>query len=303
MPKKNELNCSNYDELKTLIIASYPITSIDFYRKYKCSKATVKRISGGLLWNQILIDCGLAPNAFTKSIYSKDDIVFDIISVKNKFSYISAELYRKNGKYSQTIIDSVFGSFGNALESCGFKSKMKAKTMTNQDMVDHGILLLSRLGAINGRLITKYSDFSSTTVLARFGSLENYYSLIGYNGNNHNTSPSAVYVFNKIAEILNEQPVFEVSFNNCIGVGGKPLRYDAYYKTHNLLVEFNGHQHYIYSKKYHNNLIDFSNHVLNDQLKSEFAIRNGFIFLSIPYDITTDDAIRHMLSAKLNVTF
>lgn len=303
MPKKNELNCSNYDELKSLIILNYPITSTQFCSKYKCSRETLKSISSGLLWNQILIDCGLVPNIFTKSIYSRDDIVLDILSVKNKFGRISAELYRKHGKYSQPIIDSVFGSFGNALTDCGSTSKMKAKTMSNQDMVDHGILLLSKLGVINGRLITKYSDFSSTTVLARFGSLENYYAMIGYTGNNYNTSPSSIDVFNKISEILKERPILEVSFDKCIGVGGKPLRYDAYYKKHNLLVEFNGHQHYVYSKKYHKNLIDFSNNVLNDQLKSEFAIHNGYVFLSIPYDITSDDAIRHMLSIKLNVTF
>ena len=77
--------------------------------------------------------------------------------------------------------------------------------------------------------------------------------------------------------------VFQKSFEDLKGNSSKPLSYDFYIEDINLLIEFNGVQHYEYSSHYHGSIERFKTQQENDIKKINYAENNGFNLLTIKY--------------------
>ena len=78
----------------------------------------------------------------------------------------------------------------------------------------------------------------------------------------------------------------------------KPLSYDFYLPTYNILIEFNGRQHYEYVDVFHRNgIADLEKQIEHDKLKQEFAHKNH-IKLIIIDDINEIDKIlrKHLIT-------
>ena len=301
MPKQNLLNTSSYDEVKQLIIENWPITSIGFCKKYKTSRNYLTRISSGKTWNQIIIDCSLIPNIQTSSIYNEEDIFKDIKRIHDTHGSVSSTTYRKFGNFSQGTIKEKYGSYSNALIQAGFRSKMISRNMSNGDMIKEGKKIVEKYGRIDSKIITEKCNFSVPTIISRFGSCSNFYNEIGY-VNNHQNSNEGLDVLSVVSEILNSECIKEKTFNNLVGIGGKKLYYDGFFESHNLLVEYNGIQHYTFISKYHNDNISLAHQVANDNLKMAYAISNRFNFVVIPYGCNDFDSIRYIINSVINVT-
>lgn len=301
MPKQNLLNTSSYEEVKQLIIENWPITQTGFTRKYRTSKNYLKSISNGKTWNQIVVDSGLTPNISTKSIRSNSDILDDIKRIHDTHGSIGSTTYRKFGNFSQSIIEKEFGSYSNALIHAGFKSKMISRTMSNDDMVNEGKFIVDKYGKIDSKIITERCNFSVPTVISRFGSCSNFYNEIGY-VNNHQNSNEGLDVLSVISEILKSECIQEKTFDDLIGLGGRQLYYDGFFESYNLLVEYNGIQHFAFISKYHSDNISLAHQVANDNLKMAYAIKNGFRFVSIPYGCNDFDSIKYIIDSMINVT-
>lgn len=115
----NKIKNLTYEELKSLIISLYPIGIQGFLKYSRCSKSTFYKVSGGKRWNAVLKDCNLDIVMNKPGSYTEEDVLLDIKEFRDKCYKIglrfSSTSYRKNGKYSQTIIDSKFGGWKNAL--------------------------------------------------------------------------------------------------------------------------------------------------------------------------------------------
>ena len=301
MPKQNLLNTSCYEEVKQLIIQNWPITQAVFCKKYKTSKNYLKNISSGKTWNQIVVDSSLSPNMQTSSIYTNEDILNDIKRIHNTHGSVGSVTYRKFGKFSQMTIEDIFGSYSNALIQAGFRSRMISRTMSNQDMIDEGKEIVKKYNRIDSKIITEKCNFSVPTIISRFGSCSNFYNEIGYI-NNHQNSNEGIDVLSIISEILGSECIQEKTFKDLIGFGGRKLYYDGFFESYNLLVEYNGIQHFTFINKYHNDKISLAHQVANDNLKMAYAINNGFKFITIPYGCNDFDSIYYIINSLINVT-
>ena len=75
----------------------------------------------------------------------------------------------------------------------------------------------------------------------------------------------------------------EYSFSNCINPKtNKPLRFDFYLPEYNLLIEFDGEQHYKYTGGW-NTKEAFRERVARDVIKNNFVINNNILLIRIPY--------------------
>ena len=63
----------------------------------------------------------------------------------------------------------------------------------------------------------------------------------------------------------------------------KLLSYDFYIEEYNLLIEFNGEQHYRAVEYFHKDLHDFHKQLHHDWLKRKYAQKNNIELLTIPY--------------------
>ena len=63
----------------------------------------------------------------------------------------------------------------------------------------------------------------------------------------------------------------------------RKLSYDFYLPKYNMLIEYNGIQHYEFVPYFHKTLHDFHKQLHHDWLKRKYANKNGFNYLVIPY--------------------
>ncbi|MGL5649253.1 MAG: zinc-ribbon domain-containing protein [Clostridium sp.] len=90
----------------------------------------------------------------------------------------------------------------------------------------------------------------------------------------------------------------EKVFKDLIGVGGGYLRYDFYIPSKNMLIEYNGTQHYI-KNKFMMKKNDFDVLQSNDSLKIQYAKEKQINITIIPY--WEFDKIEIILSEELNL--
>lgn len=103
---------------------------------------------------------------------------------------------------------------------------------------------------------------------------------------------------NKIREILNQNNIkFETqkTFNdfNYTDTKGKP-RYDFYLPNYNILIEYDGEQHFYPTYNWDTQEI-FELRQSHDKIKNDYAIKNGYVLIRIPYTHYNDLCIKDLL--------
>lgn len=81
---------------------------------------------------------------------------------------------------------------------------------------------------------------------------------------------------------------------------GRPLSYDFYLPEYNMLIEYQGKQHY-YPVKLFNKRTSFEKGKRYDNKKKNYAISNGYHFLAIPYLIDTSVKLDDFLNMIFTV--
>lgn len=98
-----------------------------------------------------------------------------------------------------------------------------------------------------------------------------------------------------ILERLNIHHIQEYTFKDCIAIS--KLRYDFYIPSHNLLIEYDGIQHFqpielFGGVEYHTKVIE------HDNIKTEYAMNTGYNLIRIPY--YDFDNIESILTKQFN---
>lgn len=88
----------------------------------------------------------------------------------------------------------------------------------------------------------------------------------------------------KLSSIID--PIFlyyekEKSFDDCRNI--RPLPFDRYVPELNLLIEYDGEQHFEYIEFIHKNEVQYENMKARDSIKTKYAIDKGFNFIRIAY--------------------
>jgi len=73
-------------------------------------------------------------------------------------------------------------------------------------------------------------------------------------------------------------------------------RYDFYIESINCLVEVQGKQHYVYTKKFHKGMENFKESILRDKAKKQAAEKYGYNFVVIKFN---DDVYSDVLYEKV----
>jgi len=104
----------------------------------------------------------------------------------------------------------------------------------------------------------------------------------------------------KIAKILTKYHILfkkQKSFDDLIGVGGGLLRFDFYLSDYDLLIEYQGEQHY--DKQYGHFISTYAMIQKHDKLKRKYCKQHNIDLLEIPY--TDYDNIEEILVEKLGL--
>jgi ferredoxin-like protein FixX len=123
-----------------------------------------------------------------------------------------------------------------------------------------------------------------------------YHHLAGCGCPNCKKSKGEIEV-TKILDKKNIKYFKQKIFSDCINPKTKcRLKYDFYLPRQNLLIEFNGLQHYVANKHWHQNGQSLEYQQYRDSVKKDYALSHGFKFLVIKY---TDKNIEEILNKEI----
>lgn len=215
-------------------------TTRENYLKYgKYSRSPIKRIFG--TWNNLLKELNYDINMY-KNV-TKEDVISDMKELISRFGYVNSILQRKYSKYSQSVIDSLFGNWGNLAKE--LDQKIDGRSISDQEIKEDLLHIYKEHNHMSKYLIDNYCIVSHPTVLKRFGSLQEIcdeLSIPLYT--EAPMSKLCSFALGVITSELNEEPKLEYTFPWLINPNtGANLRIDAYYPRHNLAIEVDGQQH------------------------------------------------------------
>lgn len=90
----------------------------------------------------------------------------------------------------------------------------------------------------------------------------------------------------------------QYTFNSLTGVGGRQLSYDFYLPDYNLLIEYQGEQHYRPIDRF-GGIQQFEIQEEHDRRKKDYAIENKINLLEISY--SNFNNIEQILNKELNI--
>lgn len=82
-------------------------------------------------------------------------------------------------------------------------------------------------------------------------------------------------------------------------VTGHNLELDLYNEELNLAVEYNGEQHYKYTKGVHKNYEHFLNQKYRDEIKKMMCYKNNVVLIEVPFNVTEIEAFLYMKLVEL----
>lgn len=87
------------------------------------------------------------------------------------------------------------------------------------------------------------------------------------------------------------------TFNGLLGVNGGSLSYDFYVPQYNLLIEYQGGQHY-FPVEYFGGKKKFEKQKEHDKRKKEYALSHGYNYLEIKYDEDVEAILTNYLNLE-----
>lgn len=261
------------------------------------SRAPIKRMFGS--WNNLLKELNVKVNMHKPGQYSKEDILIDygeLCIAHNKI--LTAIEYRKLGKYSQPIVDNMFGNFSFMKKEMGLK--YDASVITNEELIEDLKTLYDDFGFLTTELIDEFALCSFPTVLLRLGNMRDIHSMLGVPyRTEEDMSKFSKLVLKQSSKVLGNNYIIEHTFDWLVNPKtGKNLFLDIYYPDLNLAIEADGIQHYKYNTWFHSSFKEFKHSQYRDRIKDQLLKEHGIDVLRIPYSLKAKQ-IKNLIESNI----
>lgn len=268
--------------------------STEIYLTYgKFSKQSIKTAFGSV--NNLMKELNIPLN--TSRFETKEVVAEDIIRVINEHSTTSATVYRKYGKYCQSVIERIWGSWSKAINELGYE--VKNKKVGRERMLSDMMHLYEEYGFLSCPLIDAHCDYTSQAVLYTFGGCRGVESALGLKdafckGRSVSEKSLGKILNNLFPDEVQNQAGFDWLRNPLTGY---PLHVDFYIPSIATCVEYDGAQHTHFTGFYHKNERDYKMAVLRDIIKETLIAEHGLKLIRIDYRTPlTEDSVKNILS-------
>lgn len=271
------------------------ITTELYLKEGKYSKQAIKTAFGSVenLMNKLSIEPNIRRDP------SDEDVLEDIVRVYNEYGTASSTVYRKNGLYTQAVIERKFGSWCDALERVGIDSicKKRGRDAIKKDLIS----LYKEYGFLGAHLINTNCDYTYQAVIQAFGSKDNICKIVGdphaFRDNQSSGAANLQSVLEKIygKEKIETEKTYAWLKNPKTNYN---LFVDFVIESEMLCIEFDGAQHFNYSELFHDSIDSFEMSKYRDYIKDELLTSHGYkvIRFSFKDKITIDTVINKINS-------
>lgn len=246
--------------------------------KNQVSSSSVKRCFGTYtnLFKEIGYD-----NKFHRNV-SKEDVVSDIIKFC-KENGTSSTLYREKGTYSQTVIDR-FGGWVNLLEELNLTPKNKK---VGFEQIEKEVKeVIEEYGFISKDIITDNCSFTYQALSSYFKNKKELSNHFGYDNLFHDGRSSKEKHISTILDELigSENYSTEKSWEWLLNETGKRMYADFYIPHKQMVIEYDGEQHFKFVEMFHKTEENFRRQQKRDMLKDKLLKENNINVVRISYN-------------------
>lgn len=260
------------------------LTREEYLQKGSYSRAPIKRLFGG--WNNLLKELGLNINC-SRMDATKEEILLDAKSIIKQYGYLDAKLYRTYGKYSQPVVDRLFGSHGKLMRELGLYSGKAGRNISKEEILEGLKELYLKHGMMNSTLIEEEFYISLPTVYVKVGNMMEIYKSLNIEPSM--TSKIGNDVIQTISDILNEKPIKEWTCPQLKNPKtGMNLFIDAYFPNANIALEYDGEQHYKFVPHFHGTIEKFKYQQSLDKFKDNTLALMDIKVIRIKFDEPID---------------
>ena len=193
--------------------------------------------------------------------------------------------YRKNTKYSWYLENKFYDSFQDAVNKLNLKSNILPKC--DLDNIKKEIIdLYNKYGFFSIELFRNKNSLKNKSAKYIYNNIDGGFTTLcsELNVPLNNGNKSCKFLIDIIEEILNEKAKREYSFEWLRNSNNNKYRVDAYFEKFNLIVEYNGKQHYEHVNIFHNTIDEFNKYVNDYNDKIAKLKQKNFIILEWKYN-------------------
>lgn len=250
----------------------------DICIKNGISSCVVKRLFGNFqnFYKELGYD-----NNFHRNT-SPEDVENDIKEFVKKYNTTSSTLYRKYGNYSQGVVDR-FGGWVKILEDMGLKPVLKKPG--RDEIIRQTQELIDKYGFLSVDLIKQNCQFTLQALEFHLGNAEEICKYFN-NPNLFDTSRSSMEILIEqlLAEVIGRENFYrEYTWEWLLSETGNHLYVDFYIPNINIVIEYDGQQHYEFSKFFYKTEEQFRRRQCLDRLKEELLLEHSIKLIRIPY--------------------
>ena len=250
----------------------------NYLKHGKYSRAIIKRIFG--TWNNLLNELGYEINMFKPGQYTKEDVLnnYKDLCIEHQ-KLLTAQEFRKLGKFSQPIIDNIFGSFSNLRKE--LRLHVFIKKYSDEDIERILWQIYNKYGFVNQRLINE-TRLNNVTIINKYGSIKKCCQKFNIPYDPVHESMLQKEMAIKIEALLGadyeKEKIFDWLKNPKTGMN---LKIDIYYDKLKLAIEIAGSQHDKFCPKFHKNEEEFLKEVERDRIKDLLLQEHGISVIRI----------------------
>lgn len=276
-------NRNNPDDIKNdfySVYKKYGHIDKEFYLKYgNYSGSSVRTAFGN--FNNLMKELNIPINMY-KNI-TKDDVIEDIKDVYNKYHTTSSNVYRKHGKYVESTIMNLFGTWGGAVKASGIDYKLNRY---GRDYILKSVIdLYNKYGFLSKTLINNECEFTYEAVAWQFGGRDGIANAIGHpDAFECSRSSKEILIYNILKTMYNDverEKTWEWLVNDHTGYN---MYVDFYIPEINTVIEFDGEQHERFVEHIHKTEEYFLEAQYRDRLKNILLYENKIKLIRIYYN-------------------
>ena len=215
---------------------------------------------------------------------TEEELLEDIKDFNLKYSSVSSTKYRKLGKYSCTIINK-YGGWRKMLDKLNIKPLYR--NFVKEYMVEKVKKIYDEYGFITKDLVNDNTDFTYQAFSSYFKNKKEMSEALGCkNAFKSGRSQSEKIISKILNEIIGEDNyIEEMTWNWLKNKKNRRNMYcDFYIPKLNLVIEYNGKQHYMFVERFHVTEEKYQEQIYRDNLKAKLLREHNVKLEIIRYD-------------------
>lgn len=218
-----------------------------------------------------------------KKIWTKSEVIIEAQRLVKIFGYFSKGLLERKGYINHKAVIRLYGSFNNFINENNLPRKPKHFNLSDEELLQSLQYLYKRKKKFSSEDINDYCVASLVTYYKRFGSIEAAAKLAGVPYYKKIYKKESFWI-NFVGLQLGCDPQLQKTFHWLRSPKNGAMRLDAWFPKFNLALEYNGRQHYMYTRKFHRSKKDYEYQCTRDESKRNLLKENNINLLEIHYE-------------------